>query len=153
MAEMGVRFSSLLPIHERWNMEVQFFKGDAGSFNGRTRVFGSRYGRSIRSPAAKIRLRDRLMTGPLALTQLMLVRLQLPQPWRYQTRIVYEPVQVRNRSSILRGAGNAGVMTRWEGRSSPKRVSAGSNPVTPARFEREHGIAAGASGFQSWVTR
>jgi hypothetical protein len=42
--------------------------------------------------------------------------------------------QVRNRSSILRGAANAGVMTRWEGRSSPKRVPAGSNPVTPARI-------------------
>ena len=26
-----------------------------------------------------------------------------------------------------------GVMTRWEGRSSPKRVQAGSNPVTPAK--------------------
>src|SRR5580704_11340724 len=29
-----------------------------------------------------------------------------------------------------------GVMTRWEGRSSPKRVQAGSNPVTPARLKR-----------------
>ena len=28
-----------------------------------------------------------------------------------------------------------GVMTPWEGRSSPKRVQAGSNPVTPARCE------------------
>ena len=26
-----------------------------------------------------------------------------------------------------------GVMTRWEGRSSPKRVQAGSNPATPAK--------------------
>src|SRR6266446_3856779 len=41
-----------------------------------------------------------------------------------------------------------GVMTRREGRSSPKRVQAGSNPVTPASLKREHGIAAGASGLQ-----
>ena len=41
-----------------------------------------------------------------------------------------------------------GVMTRWEGRSSPKRVQAGSNPVTPASLKSEHGIAAGASGLQ-----
>jgi hypothetical protein len=50
-----------------------------------------------------------------------------------------------------------GVMTRREGRSSPKRVEAGSNPVTPASLSRafcgegsksEHGIAAGASGLQ-----
>src|SRR5229473_8295722 len=41
-----------------------------------------------------------------------------------------------------------GVMTRWEGRSSPKRVQAGSNPVTPASLKGEHGIAAGASGLQ-----
>jgi hypothetical protein len=44
-----------------------------------------------------------------------------------------------------------GVMTRWEGRSSPKRVQAGSNPVTPASLKGEHGIAAGASGLQPWV--
>ena len=44
-----------------------------------------------------------------------------------------------------------GVMTRWEGRWSPKSVLAGSNPATPARvfFESEHGIAAGASAFQA----
>jgi hypothetical protein len=42
-----------------------------------------------------------------------------------------------------------GVMTRWEGRSSPKRVQAGSNPVTPASLKSEHGIAAGASAFQA----
>ena len=41
-----------------------------------------------------------------------------------------------------------GVMTRREGRSSPKRVQAGSNPVTPASLKSEHGIAAGASGLQ-----
>lgn len=41
-----------------------------------------------------------------------------------------------------------GVMTRREGRSSPKRVQAGSNPVTPASLKGEHGIAAGASGLQ-----
>lgn len=39
-------------------------------------------------------------------------------------------------------------MTRREGRSSPKRVQAGSNPVTPASLKSEHGIAAGASGLQ-----
>src|SRR5208337_1830129 len=39
-------------------------------------------------------------------------------------------------------------MTRREGRSSPKRVQAGSNPVTPASSKSEHGIAAGASGLQ-----
>lgn len=33
-----------------------------------------------------------------------------------------------------------GVMTRREGRSSPKRVQAGSNPVTPANLKGEHGI-------------
>ena len=41
-----------------------------------------------------------------------------------------------------------GVRTRREGRSSPKRVQAGSNPVTPASLKSEHGIAAGASGLQ-----
>ena len=41
-----------------------------------------------------------------------------------------------------------GVMTRREGRSSPKRVQAGSNPVTPASLKSEHGTAAGASGLQ-----
>jgi hypothetical protein len=39
-------------------------------------------------------------------------------------------------------------MTRREGRSSPKRVQAGSNPVTPASLKSEHGIAADASGLQ-----
>src|SRR5215470_1278266 len=48
---MGVRFSPLLP-------GVCVFEGsewrcDAGSFNGRTRVFEARHERSIRSPAAR----------------------------------------------------------------------------------------------------
>src|SRR5260370_35962585 len=42
-----------------------------------------------------------------------------------------------------------GVMTRREGRSSPKRVQAGSNPGTPASLKGEHGIAARSSGLQA----
>src|SRR5215471_507487 len=52
------------------------------------------------------------------------------------------------RATLARWGG--GVRTRGEGRWSPKPVLAGSNPVTPAGvfWKSEHGIAAGASGFQ-----
>ena len=48
---MGVRFSPLLPKWVYKSAEFFDWRCDAGSFNGRTRVFEARYERSIRSPA------------------------------------------------------------------------------------------------------
>jgi hypothetical protein len=48
---MGVRSSPLPPREPIWFNRMEGC--DAGSFNGRTRVFEARYERSIRSPAAR----------------------------------------------------------------------------------------------------
>src|SRR5947209_20300041 len=143
---MGVRFSPLLP-------GVVCLKGvrcDAGSFNGRTRVFEARHEHSIRSPAARLfRIEVRgvvkatvtshlkktpLLIVPsscceviqLALTRFMHVRIVPSQP---KSNAVAES-SGRMPDCLSGGTGSTpvatatGVRTRWEGRWSPKPVLA-----------------------------
>ena len=124
---------------------------DAGSSSGRTLDFESGYGRSNRSPAASslttLKFPLRPMAGRCALNAEIVVRVHGREPELWSIGRMADCLSAGTGSTPVSSAITFLREIRPAARTlvSKSRYE-GSSPSSPAKSE--HGIAAGASGFQ-----